>query len=141
MYTDSFPQSSCLLLIIYSPLCLSNVKTIVSSTCAPCSLTCFLSARSRPTITPEGPQLIVPLNDDFSLNCQSDSSVRWLREDRPTRNLREQRQGQVAVLKVSKAGPQHMGKYSCREEESGEKSSIYVYVKGKSAFCICESVF
>uniref|UniRef100_A0A673N749 Mast/stem cell growth factor receptor Kit n=1 Tax=Sinocyclocheilus rhinocerous TaxID=307959 RepID=A0A673N749_9TELE len=87
------------------------------------------SARSRPTITPEGPQLIVPLNDDFSLHCQSDSSVRWLREDRPTRILKEQRQGQVTVLKVSKAGPQHMGKYSCREEASGEKSSIYVYVK------------
>uniref|UniRef100_A0A672M2N3 Mast/stem cell growth factor receptor Kit n=1 Tax=Sinocyclocheilus grahami TaxID=75366 RepID=A0A672M2N3_SINGR len=86
-------------------------------------------ARSRPTITPEGPQLIVPLNDDFSLHCQSDSSVRWLREDRPTRILKEQRQGQVTVLKVSKAGPQHMGKYSCREEASGEKSSIYVYVK------------
>uniref|UniRef100_A0A672M2R4 Mast/stem cell growth factor receptor Kit n=1 Tax=Sinocyclocheilus grahami TaxID=75366 RepID=A0A672M2R4_SINGR len=85
--------------------------------------------RSRPTITPEGPQLIVPLNDDFSLHCQSDSSVRWLREDRPTRILKEQRQGQVTVLKVSKAGPQHMGKYSCREEASGEKSSIYVYVK------------
>uniref|UniRef100_A0A8C1X5A8 Mast/stem cell growth factor receptor Kit n=1 Tax=Cyprinus carpio TaxID=7962 RepID=A0A8C1X5A8_CYPCA len=89
----------------------------------------FLSARSRPTITPEGPQLTVPLNSDFSLHCQSDSSVRWLREDRPTRILKEQRQGQVTVLKVNKAGPQHMGKYSCREEESGEKSSIYVYVK------------
>ncbi|XP_026146949.1 mast/stem cell growth factor receptor kita isoform X1 [Carassius auratus] len=86
-------------------------------------------ARSRPTITPEGPQLTVPLNSDFSLQCQSDSSVRWLREDRPTRILKEQRQGQVTVLKVSKAGPQHMGKYSCQEEESGEKSSIYVYVK------------
>uniref|UniRef100_A0A8C1WZ70 receptor protein-tyrosine kinase n=1 Tax=Cyprinus carpio TaxID=7962 RepID=A0A8C1WZ70_CYPCA len=85
-------------------------------------------ARSRPTITPEGPQLTVPLNSDFSLHCQSDSSVRWLREDRPTRILKEQRQGQVTVLKVNKAGPQHMGKYSCREEESGEKSSIYVNI-------------
>uniref|UniRef100_A0A8C1WXB2 receptor protein-tyrosine kinase n=1 Tax=Cyprinus carpio TaxID=7962 RepID=A0A8C1WXB2_CYPCA len=89
----------------------------------------FLLLLSRPTITPEGPQLTVPLNSDFSLHCQSDSSVRWLREDRPTRILKEQRQGQVTVLKVNKAGPQHMGKYSCREEESGEKSSIYVYVK------------
>lgn len=67
--------------------------------------------------------------------------MRWLREDRPTRILKEQRQGQVTVLKVNKAGPQHMGKYSCREEESGEKSSIYVYVKGKSVFCIRESGF
>uniref|UniRef100_A0A8C1RQ62 receptor protein-tyrosine kinase n=1 Tax=Cyprinus carpio TaxID=7962 RepID=A0A8C1RQ62_CYPCA len=86
-------------------------------------------ARSRPTITPEGPHLTVPLNSDFSLHCRSDNSVRWLREDRPTRTLNVQRQGQVTVLKVSKAGPQHMGKYSCREEASGEKSSIYVYVK------------
>uniref|UniRef100_A0A8C1HSM7 Mast/stem cell growth factor receptor Kit n=2 Tax=Cyprinus carpio TaxID=7962 RepID=A0A8C1HSM7_CYPCA len=94
----------------------------------------------QPTITPEGPQLTVPLNSDFSLHCQSDSSVRWLREDRPTRILKEQRQGEVTVLKVNKAGPQHMGKYSCREEESGEKSSIYVYVKGKSVFCIRENI-
>ncbi|XP_039548665.1 mast/stem cell growth factor receptor kita isoform X2 [Pimephales promelas] len=85
--------------------------------------------RSRPTITPDGPWLTVPLNGDFSLRCQSNSSVRWMREDRPTRTLKEeQRQGQLTVLKMSKAGPQHMGKYSCCEE-TGEKSSIYVYVK------------
>ncbi|KAA0708702.1 Mast/stem cell growth factor receptor kita [Triplophysa tibetana] len=85
--------------------------------------------RSRPTITPDGPQLTVPLNGNFSLHCQSDSSVRWMREDRPTRTIKEeQREGLLTILKVPKAGPQHMGKYSCREE-SGEKSSIYVYVK------------
>ncbi|TRY94940.1 hypothetical protein DNTS_013091, partial [Danionella cerebrum] len=86
--------------------------------------------RSRPTITPEGPQLTVPLNGNFSLRCQSDSSVRWLQENRPTRTLKEeQRQGQLTILKVNKAGPQHMGKYSCREEATGEKSYIYVFVK------------
>ncbi|XP_056620833.1 mast/stem cell growth factor receptor kita isoform X1 [Triplophysa dalaica] len=85
--------------------------------------------RSRPTITPDGPQLTVPLNGKFILHCQSNSSVRWLREDRPTRTIKEeQREGLITILKVPKAGPQHMGKYSCREE-SGEKSSIYVYVK------------
>ncbi|XP_073709264.1 mast/stem cell growth factor receptor kita isoform X1 [Garra rufa] len=86
-------------------------------------------ARSRLTITPEGPQLTVPLYGEFSLHCHSNNSVRWLHENRPTRNLKEQRQGQVTVYKVSKAGPQHMGKYSCRDDESGEKISIYVYVK------------
>lgn len=95
----------------------------------------FISGRSRPTITPDGPQLTVPLNGNFILHCQSDSSVRWLREDRPTRTLKEeQRDGLFTVLKVPKAGPQHMGKYSCREDSSGEKSSIYVYVKGKLNF-------
>ncbi|KAL0164411.1 hypothetical protein M9458_040164, partial [Cirrhinus mrigala] len=82
-----------------------------------------------PTITPKGPQLTVPLNSEFILHCQSNSSVYWLREGRQTRIFQEQRQGQVTVLRVNKAGPQHMGKYSCREEESGKKSSIYVYVK------------
>lgn len=113
------------------------IKTFLSFLLHLCSHSCFLSGRSRPTITPDGPRLTVPLNGDFTLRCQSNSSVRWLREDRPARNLKEeQRQGQLTVLKVNKAGPQHMGKYSCREEPSGEKSSIHVYVKGKSAFCI-----
>ncbi|XP_051951306.1 mast/stem cell growth factor receptor kita isoform X4 [Xyrauchen texanus] len=86
--------------------------------------------RSKPTITPDGPWLTVPLNGDFNLLCHSDSSVRWIREDRPSRTLKEeQRKGQLTVLKVTRAGPQHMGKYSCQEESSGEKSSIYVYVK------------
>lgn len=112
------------------------IRTSLSFLLHLCSHSRFLSGRSRPTITPDGPWLTVPQNSDFSLRCQSNSSVHWLREDRPMRTLKEeQRQGQLTVLKVSKAGPQHMGKYSCREE-SGEKSSIYVYVKGKSAFCI-----
>lgn len=124
--------------IIYPLASLLNVKLLYLPR-VPCSHSCFLSGRSRPTITPEGPWLTVPLNGDFSLRCQSNSSVRWMREDRPTRTLKEeQRQGQLTVLKVSKASPQHMGKYSCREDRSGEKSSIYVYVKGKSAFCIRE---
>nr|Q8JFR5.2 RecName: Full=Mast/stem cell growth factor receptor kita; Short=SCFR; AltName: Full=Tyrosine-protein kinase Kit; Flags: Precursor [Danio rerio]CAI11666.1 kit receptor [Danio rerio] len=86
--------------------------------------------RSRPTITPEGPRLTVPLYSNFSLHCQSNSTVRWQHENRPMRTLKEeQRQGQQTILKVNRAGPQHLGKYSCREEKTGEKSSIYVYVK------------
>ncbi|XP_065113226.1 mast/stem cell growth factor receptor kita isoform X2 [Paramisgurnus dabryanus] len=86
--------------------------------------------RSRPTITPEGPQLTVPLNGEFTLRCQSDSSVRWVREDRPLRPLKEQqREGQFTIFKVPRAGPQHRGKYTCKEETSDLKSSIYVYVK------------
>ncbi|XP_051954295.1 mast/stem cell growth factor receptor kita-like isoform X2 [Xyrauchen texanus] len=89
----------------------------------------FQPGRSRPIITPDAPRLTVPLYGDFSLRCQSNSSVRWLREDRPSRILKGEREGQLTILKVTKAGPQHMGKYSCQEEMSGEKSSIYVYVK------------
>jgi len=125
--------------IIYPLASLLNIKPLyLPASRVSCSHSCFLSGRSRPTITPDGPWLTVPLNGDFSLRCQSNSSVRWMREDRPTRTLKEeQRQGQLTVLKMSKAGPQHMGKYSCCEE-TGEKSSIYVYVKGRSAFCIWE---
>nr|XP_055041344.1 mast/stem cell growth factor receptor kita isoform X2 [Misgurnus anguillicaudatus] len=86
--------------------------------------------RSRPTITPDGPQLTVPLHGDFTLRCQSDSSVHWVREDRTSRPLKEQqREGQLSIFKVPRAGPQHMGKYTCKEEKSDLKSSIYVYVK------------
>lgn len=129
MYTDS-------LLVMLNNL-LSSCKFIKSFLLHLCSHSCFLSGRSRPTITPDGPRLTVPLNGDFSLRCQGDNPVRWLREDRPNRTLKEeQRQGQLTILKVSKAGLHHMGKYSCREDTSGEKSYVYVYVKGKSAFCI-----
>ncbi|XP_072538757.1 mast/stem cell growth factor receptor kita isoform X2 [Salminus brasiliensis] len=85
---------------------------------------------TRLTISPDEPELTVPLNHKLVLHCQSDGPVRWQRDDRPGRTLREeQRRGNMSVINVVKAKPIHMGRYVCLEERSGERSSIYVYVK------------
>lgn len=84
---------------------------------------------ARPTITPRGLHLVIPLNIPFSLLCQGDQVVQWQREDRP--KLRgEERTNGASVLKIPRAQPGHMGRYICLEEKTGEQSSIYVYVKG-----------
>uniref|UniRef100_A0A673XT44 receptor protein-tyrosine kinase n=1 Tax=Salmo trutta TaxID=8032 RepID=A0A673XT44_SALTR len=89
----------------------------------------FYLGSARPTITPRGPHLVIPLNTPFSLLCQGDQVVQWQREDRP--KLRgEERTNGASVLKIPRAQPGHMGRYICLEERTGEQSSIYVYVKG-----------
>uniref|UniRef100_A0A6Q2ZL27 receptor protein-tyrosine kinase n=1 Tax=Esox lucius TaxID=8010 RepID=A0A6Q2ZL27_ESOLU len=84
--------------------------------------------RSRPTITPGNPHLVIPMNSPLSLICKGDRVVRWHREDRP--KLRgEVRSNGLAELKIPKAMPVHMGRYICLEESSGQQNSVYVYVK------------
>nr|XP_023860715.1 mast/stem cell growth factor receptor Kit-like isoform X3 [Salvelinus alpinus] len=88
----------------------------------------FQTGSARPTITPRGLHLVIPLNIPFSLLCQGDQVVQWKREDRP--KLRgEERTNGSSVLKIPRAQPGHMGRYICLEERTGEQSSIYVYVK------------
>ncbi|TSN30194.1 Mast/stem cell growth factor receptor kita [Bagarius yarrelli] len=88
-----------------------------------------LQGSTRPTITPDRSQLAVQLDGNLVLLCHGDSPVRWLREDRPTRSMREeQRDHQLSTINITKVKPQHRGKYICLEESTGEKSSIYVYV-------------
>ncbi|XP_035640503.1 mast/stem cell growth factor receptor Kit-like isoform X3 [Oncorhynchus keta] len=87
----------------------------------------FQTGSARPTITPRGLHLVIPLNIPFSLLCQGDQVVQWQREDRP--KLRgEERTNGASVLKIPRAQPGHMGRYICLEEKTGEQSSIYVYV-------------
>uniref|UniRef100_A0A6Q2XQY4 receptor protein-tyrosine kinase n=1 Tax=Esox lucius TaxID=8010 RepID=A0A6Q2XQY4_ESOLU len=88
----------------------------------------FQTGRSRPTITPGNPHLVIPMNSPLSLICKGDRVVRWHREDRP--KLRgEVRSNGLAELKIPKAMPVHMGRYICLEESSGQQNSVYVYVK------------
>ncbi|KAM9479338.1 mast/stem cell growth factor receptor Kit-like isoform 4-T4 [Salvelinus alpinus] len=88
----------------------------------------FQTGSARPTITPRGLHLVIPLNIPFSLLCQGDQVVQWKREDRP--KLRgEERTNGSSVLNIPRAQPGHMGRYICLEERTGEQSSIYVYVK------------
>ncbi|KAL6486115.1 hypothetical protein MHYP_G00055070 [Metynnis hypsauchen] len=82
------------------------------------------------TIFPNEPELAVPLYGKLFLQCQSDGPVRWQREDRPGRTLKEEhREGNMSVIHVARAKLINMGRYVCQEEHSGEKSSIYVYIQ------------
>ncbi|XP_060773368.1 mast/stem cell growth factor receptor kita isoform X3 [Neoarius graeffei] len=84
---------------------------------------------TRPIIKPDGSQLAVQLNGRLILYCHGDAPVRWLREDRPNRILREeQRNHSLSTINVTTAKSHHQGKYICLEESSDEKRSIYVYV-------------
>ncbi|CAB1324124.1 unnamed protein product, partial [Coregonus sp. 'balchen'] len=88
----------------------------------------FQTGSARPTITPRGLHLVIPLNAPLSLLCQGDQVVQWQREDRP--KLRgEERTNGASILKIPRAQPGHMGRYICLEERTGEQSSVYVYVK------------
>ncbi|KAM6963200.1 mast/stem cell growth factor receptor kita [Aplochiton taeniatus] len=88
----------------------------------------FYPGSTRPTITPNEPHIVIPLNAPFSLHCHGEQVVRWQREDRP-KVRGEERSAGASVLRVPRAQPLHMGRYICVEDSSGENSSIYVYVK------------
>ncbi|XP_017311746.1 mast/stem cell growth factor receptor kita isoform X1 [Ictalurus punctatus] len=98
----------------------------------------FRPGSTKPVISPDGSQIAVQLNGNLVLRCHGDSPVRWFREERPSRILRdEQRDHQLSTINMTKAKPQDQGKYICMEESSGEKSSIYVYV---TAFLLADPV-
>ncbi|KAF7653154.1 hypothetical protein LDENG_00086460 [Lucifuga dentata] len=93
-----------------------------------CLLLTFHPGNTKPTITPIGSHIVVPLNDRLILRCHGEQLVQWQREDR--RKVRgEERSLGVSLLHILKAQPVHMGRYICIEEKSGEQTSIYVYVK------------
>lgn len=74
----------------------------------------------------------MPLDGNLILHCHGDGPVQWHRDERPGRTMREeQRSNRLSTITVTKVKPFHMGKYVCLEEQSGEKSTIYVFVKGR----------
>ncbi|XP_049443147.1 mast/stem cell growth factor receptor kita isoform X1 [Epinephelus fuscoguttatus] len=88
----------------------------------------FHPGNTKPTITPAGPHLVVPLNTPFELHCQGEKEMQWQREDRPKVRGEKKTPG-MSILRIPRAQPLHMGRYICLEESSKEQTSIYVYVK------------
>ncbi|KAM4628760.1 mast/stem cell growth factor receptor kita isoform 2-T2 [Polymixia lowei] len=88
----------------------------------------FHPGDTRPAIIPGDPHLVAQLNAPLTLRCQGEQLVHWQREDR-LKVRGEERSVGVSVLRIPRAQPVHMGRYICLEESSGEKTSIYVYVK------------
>ncbi|XP_077439612.1 mast/stem cell growth factor receptor kita isoform X1 [Vanacampus margaritifer] len=87
----------------------------------------FHTGHTKPSITPAGPQLVVPLNAPFDLRCQGEKEMQWHREERPKVRGERRTEG-MSALHVTRAQPVHMGRYVCLERTSGEQTSIYVFV-------------
>lgn len=88
----------------------------------------FHPGNTKPTITPAGSHLVVPLNAPFELRCQGEKEMQWQREDRPKVRGEIKITG-MSTVHISRAQPAHMGRYICLEEMSKAQTSIYVYVK------------
>nr|XP_057928731.1 mast/stem cell growth factor receptor kita isoform X1 [Doryrhamphus excisus] len=87
----------------------------------------FHTGYTKPTITPAGSHLVVPLHAPFDLHCHGNKEMQWQQEGR--QKVRgEQRADGVSVLRITRAQPLHMGRYICLERTSGQQTSIYVYV-------------
>ncbi|XP_068581473.1 mast/stem cell growth factor receptor kita isoform X2 [Cebidichthys violaceus] len=95
---------------------------------AVCLQLTFHPGNAKPTITPVGLHLVVPLNAPFELRCQGDKEMQWQREDRP-KVRGEKKVAGMSTLRIPRALPVHMGRYICLEESTKERASIYVYVK------------
>lgn len=101
----------------------------------------FVSAWSKPVISPSGPHVVVPNGQKLELRCHDNvttsgapSSLRWQRE-RSRRLDEETDEGGVVSVRVTAVQSYHMGRYVCVNNSTVEHSSIYVYVKGQ---CSCK---
>lgn len=102
----------------------------------------LIIGNTKPTITPAGPHIVVLLNAPLELHCRGVKAMQWQREERPKVRGEKKIDG-MSTLYIPRAQPAHMGRYICLEENSKEKASIYVYVKGrvmKRAFTFFEIV-
>ncbi|XP_076846877.1 KIT proto-oncogene, receptor tyrosine kinase b [Brachyhypopomus gauderio] len=93
----------------------------------------------KPIIFPDAPHLVILKGNQLELRCHDDvqggvGSLRWQRE-KGRRIEGEHDEDGAAVISLVSSQPQHMGRYTCENAITGEKSSIYVYVKDlESAF-------
>ncbi|XP_039984699.1 mast/stem cell growth factor receptor kita isoform X1 [Xiphias gladius] len=91
----------------------------------------FHPGNAKPIITPtEQDHLVIDLHKPFELHCKGEKEMQWLREERPNAKLRGEKKIEgMSTLHIPKAQPGHMGRYICLEKSSGEKASVYIYVR------------
>uniref|UniRef100_A0A9J8C1E8 receptor protein-tyrosine kinase n=1 Tax=Cyprinus carpio carpio TaxID=630221 RepID=A0A9J8C1E8_CYPCA len=85
----------------------------------------------KPVITPNATHLVIPKGGQLELSCHDDaemSKVRWMREKNRKINGGLKEDG-ASVILLSSTQVQHMGRYTCENTQTEEKSSIYIYVK------------
>uniref|UniRef100_A0A8B9JHA1 receptor protein-tyrosine kinase n=1 Tax=Astyanax mexicanus TaxID=7994 RepID=A0A8B9JHA1_ASTMX len=88
---------------------------------------------TKPVITPNVPHLVILKGGQLELHCDDDTEagvgkVRWQRE-KGKRIDGDREEDGATIINVSSAQPQHMGRYTCVNTRTEEKSSIYIYVK------------
>uniref|UniRef100_A0A672S6B2 receptor protein-tyrosine kinase n=1 Tax=Sinocyclocheilus grahami TaxID=75366 RepID=A0A672S6B2_SINGR len=92
---------------------------------------CLLFRWFKPVITPNATHLVIPKGGQLELSCHDDaemSKVRWMREKSRKIDGGLKEDG-VSVILLSSTQVQHMGRYTCENTQTEEKSSIYIYVK------------
>uniref|UniRef100_A0A8C1TG03 receptor protein-tyrosine kinase n=1 Tax=Cyprinus carpio TaxID=7962 RepID=A0A8C1TG03_CYPCA len=75
--------------------------------------------------------LVIPKGGQLELSCHDDaemSKVRWMREKNRKIDGGLKEDG-ASVILLSSTQVQHMGRYTCENTQTEEKSSIYIYVK------------
>ncbi|XP_048053502.1 KIT proto-oncogene, receptor tyrosine kinase b isoform X1 [Megalobrama amblycephala] len=87
----------------------------------------------KPAITPDAPHLVILKGGQLELRCHDDAeasmgSVQWLREKGRKIDAELKDDGSSVILLTSTQN-QHMGRYTCENTKTGERSSVYVYVK------------
>lgn len=108
---------------------LPNSQTINGETCC-----LFLIGSFKPIITPDVPHLVILKGGQLELRCEDNTRfdadrLRWHR-DKGRRIEGEQAEDGATVIHLASVQPQHMGRYTCESTQTGERSSIYIYVKG-----------
>lgn len=98
----------------------------------------FWIGSSKPVITPNVPHLVIQKGGQLELRCEDNTRfdanrLRWNR-DKGRRIEGEQAEDGASVINLTSIQLQHMGRYTCVSTQTGEKSSIYIYVKGQ--YCI-----
>ncbi|KAG9259947.1 mast/stem cell growth factor receptor kita-like [Astyanax mexicanus] len=93
----------------------------------------FHTGWTKPVITPNVPHLVILKGGQLELHCDDDTEagvgkVRWQRE-KGKRIDGDREEDGATIINVSSAQPQHMGRYTCVNTRTEEKSSIYIYVK------------
>lgn len=98
----------------------------------------YCEGSSKPVISPNVPHLVILKGGQLELRCEDNTRfdanrLRWHR-DKGRRIEGEQAEDGASVINLTSIQPQHMGRYTCVSTQTGEKSSIYIYVKGH--YCI-----
>ncbi|XP_026887973.2 KIT proto-oncogene, receptor tyrosine kinase b [Electrophorus electricus] len=87
----------------------------------------------KPVIFPDAPYLVILKGNELELRCHDDmqlstGSLRWLRE-KNRRIEGEHEENGATIIHLISSQPQHMGRYTCENVLTGEKNSVYIYVK------------
>uniref|UniRef100_A0A8C2CGA8 receptor protein-tyrosine kinase n=1 Tax=Cyprinus carpio TaxID=7962 RepID=A0A8C2CGA8_CYPCA len=86
--------------------------------------------------------LVIPKGGQLQLSCYDNaeaSKVQWMREKGRKIEGGLEEDG-ASIILLTSTQVQHMGRYTCENTQTKEKSSIYIYVKG-GFDCVCLHYF